>query len=124
MFKKEDFRPGDYIILRNGERMIYTKDIFVDIVEHARDIKNPITNLSYFDDKLKYRGPNNDFDIIAIKRPRINIIPRFFEDSIIEEKIETIWVRKKEKEEPAKEMTIEEISEALGYDVKVIKKRG
>lgn len=121
MFKKEDFRTGDYIILRNGERLIYTKGYFTDIIDNGASIKNNISSLRDFDDRLRCAHNNKQFDIIRIKRPCINIIPRLLDEDIVQEEIRTIWELK---EEPAKEMTIEEISEALGYDVKVVKKRG
>ena len=91
-FTKSDLKDGDKITLRNGEVGIYTGDeTYIDGLCNCH-INNDLTNNGS-------RG--SELDIVKVERPR---------------KYKTVYEREK-----VREMTVEEISKELGYEVKVVK---
>lgn len=103
-FTKYDLKDGDVVTLRNGAKLIYCDDCFYDI---DKKIDNELTDFEDLTDDLKYDDnswgdtkANND--IMIVERP----------DSYT-----TIWHR----EEEVKEMTLAQVCEELGYNVKIIK---
>ena len=103
--KKKDLREllkdGDIVTLRNGDRLFYYSSGFNDISD---DFNNDLTLISDLDVNLNYINKSSYSDIIKIERPILTT---------------TIWER--EEKEPI-EMTLEEVCEKLGYDVKIVKK--
>lgn len=97
----EDLKFGDILTLRNGERYLYT-DGYLCGESHNYycdcDCVEECYNkdLTHEDDK--------DFDIVEVKRP----IGTY---TVFERSTEPV------------EMTIAEISEKLGYEVKVVKEK-
>lgn len=100
-FTKDDLQTGDVVTLRNGDKLFIDTDMdFRDI-----DISNNSNNLSDINDlinDLLYIYDDEDSDIIKVERPTYT----------------TVYEREENK---VKEMTIAEISEALGYEVKIVK---
>ena len=98
---KDDLKCGDIVTLRNGDKLIYGDDEFMDLDDNN---DNSLCDLDDLKDDLKYDGykHSNDYDIIKVERP-INF--------------EIVYVR----DETVREMTVEEISKALGYEVKIVK---
>lgn len=96
---KEDLKTGDIVTLRNGDRLIYEDGNFTDITD---DHHNPLICLSDLAEDLTYRRYDGDsnYDIIKVERAK---------------EYETVFER-----EEVKELTVDEISEKLGYKVKVV----
>ena len=90
-FKKSDLRDGNKITLRNGKVGVYTGDeTYIDGLCNCH-INNDLTNNGS-------RG--SELDIVKVERPRT---------------YKTVYEREK-----VREMTVEEICKALGYEVKVV----
>ena len=104
-FTKYDLKDGDIVILRNGARLILIDGSFSDI---GNTINNGLYDLDDLTNDLRldansatWTNEKNDNDIMIVERP----------DSYT-----TIWHR-----EEVKEMTLAQVCEELGYDVKIIK---
>lgn len=95
--KKEDLKANDIVTLRNGDRLVYTVNGFKDL---NRDINNTISGLSNLNNDLTRSTGDKQQDIIKVERP-------------VEYK--TVFER-----EEVQELTVDEISERLGYKVKVV----
>ena len=96
-FKLDDLQFADIVTTRNGERYV---------VVNGRIYRENTMNyglVGYYNEDLTY-DDDECYDIMRVERAG-----------------QVIWERFEEKKEPAKEMTIAEISEALGYEVKVVK---
>lgn len=105
--KKSDLKTGMVVEFRSGTKgMILEIEQFGTLIRHGGGW-NRLS--AYSDDLLDGKGLE-DFDIVRIYRPRIEYqtIQQYWHEQ------ELIWQRR----EP-KEMTIDEISEALGYPVKI-----
>lgn len=103
-FTKSDLKNDDIVTLRNGDRLIYNGEGFMYI---SYDNDNELRRLSDLQDDLTYDDcgdKDEDYDIVKIERP-----------------VEYITVYEREEKQEVKEMTVEEISKALGYEVKIIK---
>lgn len=101
--KNTELKSGDIVVLKNGDELIYVDDEFRDLDWDKND--NQLTDIyDLEDDSFRMEDRNfKDSDINLVKRPiAYNIIYRASED--------------------VKEMTLEQICEELGYNVKVIKK--
>ena len=99
---KKNLKDGDIVTLRNGDRLVLFEEGFTDISE---DNSNRLCDLEDLDYNLNFGdgfGRNEDYDIIKVEHPV---------------KYETVYERK---EEEVKELTVDEISEKLGYKVKVV----
>lgn len=102
--KKEELKEGDIVTLRNGDKLIYTPNSgeYSNDFQDIGDNNNYLCDLSDLKDDLTYNGTDRDSDIVKVERPV---------------RIETVFERK----DKAREMTVEEISKELGYDIKIVK---
>ena len=105
-FTKYDLKDGDVVTLRNGARLMFSDESFSDI---GNVINNGLYCLDDLTDDLRlnvnsavWTNEKKDNDIMIVERP----------DSYT-----TIWHRKEE----VKEMTLAQVCEELGYNVKIIK---
>lgn len=98
---KDDLKNGDIVTLRNGDKLIYSDGEFADISD---DCDNRLTSKRDLNYDLTYGFIDDEnYDVIKVDRPT-----NYY----------TVFEREETK---VKEMTIEEISKALGYKVKIIK---
>lgn len=95
---KEDLKDGDVVTLRNGDRLLYCDGQFKDLTYPHH---NGICDTYDIEDDLTSDSDDND-DIMKVERPL-----SYYEVFNREDKV--------------REMTVEEISKALGYEVKIIK---
>lgn len=111
---KSLLKSGDTVILRNGDEC----KVFLDYEtkHYGRGIISSVIK-NYFNALIEYdrqliHGISQDLDIVQIYRPRYdsNVMSTDLYD------YELVWERKE-----VKEMTMEEICEALGYEVKIKK---
>lgn len=93
-FTKSDLQEGDIVTDRKGRKSLYLNGNFVG---------ETVTFIWYTDD-LKDKNDYSDNDIVKVERP-----------------IKYGIVFEREEEPEVREMTVEEISKALGYEVKVVK---
>lgn len=89
--RKSDLKYGDKLTLRNGAVGYYEEDMDIAGLE-MHNIKNDLTNNGVSHEVL---------DIVKVERP--------------------VYTTIFEREEEVKEMTVAEISKALGYNVKIVK---
>ena len=114
-------KSGDIVEVRNGGRYIFVwnaqfspdtkpKDVFIGI-----ENKDILYLSDYNFDLLDVYG-NNEYDIMKVsdKFYFSNIIPSFLGDKYLE----PLWIWKREEIE---EMTLEEICEELGRNIKIVK---
>lgn len=95
----KDLKFGDIVTTRNNERYVVADGSLYG--ESENYIKDCVDVDNYEDDFRWFVDEDSETDIIKVERSGL-----------------TIWKRE---ESEVKEMTIKEISEALGYDVKVVK---
>lgn len=113
-FTKKDLRTGDIVITRNGWKYMIMlngsdgRKKWDYLCNMKRDSKE---DFDRYCDNMKHKY-NNDWDIMEVYRP--GCFNRPWEYDI--DCATPIYTR-----EEVKEMTVEEISKALGYEVKVIK---
>lgn len=98
VMKKEDLKNGDIVTLKNGDKMVHTGYGLKDL---EKSNNNPVYSLDSYDDDFKYYRCNEKYDVVKVERPV---------------KYETVF----EREEEVQELTVDEISERLGYKVKVV----
>lgn len=106
-FTKDDLREFDIVELRNGNKTWVVKDIILGRLGIGG------FSVDTWDDDLKDNTGSSRYDIMKVYRPT-DSIPT---DKSKWEDLPLIYKRTE-----VKEMTVEEISEALGYEVKVVKK--
>ena len=99
VINKDDIKGGDIITLRNGDRLLIDAD--KDVSDLSDENNNSVYSLDCYENDMTYRAGNSNYDIVKVERP--------VEYSIVYDK------------EVVREMTVEEISKALGYEVKVVK---
>lgn len=97
-FTKKDIQFGDVITLGNGERYVYAGNALCGENHGVCDGYS----IKAWDENLKSTLENKNKDIVKIERNG-----------------NVIWER-----EEVREMTIEEISKVLGYEVKIVKGEG
>lgn len=102
--EKEELKEGDIVTLRNGDRLVYIPNNCCCFTDLCDSYCNDLFDLNDLKDDLTYNGDDRDSDIVKVERPV---------------QTEIVFERK----DLAREMTIEEISKELGYDVKVVKKK-
>ena len=95
---KDDLKNGDIVTLRNGDRLVFVGG--EDFIDLSDDNDNCLSDICDLEDDFTHES-YEDSDIVKNERPV---------------KFTTVFTR-----EEAKEMTVEEISKALGYEVKVVK---
>jgi len=97
-FKKDDIQFGDIITTRNGERYIYADEhLFGESSSYYLDCWDCSDS---FKNDLKSDDCDKDYDIIKIERNK-----------------EVIYERNDE----IREMTLQQIIDELGYEVKIVK---
>lgn len=98
-FKKDDIQFGDIITTRNGERYVYADGhLYGEDATYYLDCED---YEDIFNDKLTYCDKSEEeYDIIKIERNE-----------------EVIY----ERDEEVREMTLQQIIDELGYEVKIIK---
>ena len=99
VINKDDIKEGDIITLRNGDRLLVDAD--KDLQDLSEENDNSVASLYVYRDDMIHCCGNKDYDIVKVERPV---------------KYSTIFER-----EEVRKMTVEEISKALGYEVKVVK---
>ena len=97
----EDLKFGDILTLRNGEKYLYADGY---LCGESTDYYCDADNVETCYKKDLTSENNKDFDIVEVRRPMATFT--MFERST----------------EPV-EMTVAEISEKLGYEVKVVKEK-
>jgi len=108
-------RTGTLLILLSNK---YGKLNFYDRGRIINGYAKPYLGLEFIRDDLTLNTPleNNDYDIIAMKQldSQSVVIDRILQCEDIPYR-EWDWVR-----EPVKEMTLQQIKNILGYDIKII----
>lgn len=95
--KKEDLKDGDIVTLKNGDRLVLFSGEFTDLEREG----HWIDDLDDYEDDLRTCDRfYNEYDIVKVERPV---------------EYETVFTR-----DDAVELTVDEISEKLGYKVKVV----
>ena len=97
--KKEDLKNNDIVTLRNGDRLLYFNGDFYNLGEGCCHYIDDLDD--YEDDLRTWDRDCKEYDIVKVERPV---------------KYETVF----EREEEVQELTVDEISERLGYKVKVV----
>lgn len=109
-FTKEDLKPGDILVTKSkgkymyiGDHMVCSKD-WIGMEEYDKNLK------------LKNRGllrETDSFDVVKVLRPKgYTVLERHWEYA------DLIWKR-----EETVEMTLEEVCEALGKNIKIVKSK-
>lgn len=108
-FKKENLIVGDYLYLRNGEILWFGRyGKLHDVKSDELSVENCMTSIGEYDDFLQCKNGMSLFDVIRVSRLK----PCFGGTRLM---LETIW----EYKDKTKEMTLDEISRELGYNVKI-----
>lgn len=105
-FTKDDLKEFDIVEFRNGRQALITMDIAMGCLEADG------FSLKTWNDDLKDNTGADIYDIMKVYRPTDNIPTdksKWKDLPVVYERMEV------------KEMTVEEISKALGYEVKVVK---
>ena len=97
---KADLKDGDIITLASGERLLFSNGDFTDLDEEHY---NYITDLDDLKDDLTYINDRRKDDVVKVERP-------------------LTYYEVFNREETTKELTVEEISKLLGYEVKIVKR--
>lgn len=97
----DDLQFADVLTLRNGERYVYASGfMYGEDSSYCRDCEE--LDKEYNNDLTYYYQDETEYDIVKVER----------DGEVIYERVE---------EEKVKEMTVEEISKELGYEVKVVR---
>lgn len=105
-FTKADLKEFDVLECRSGKKMLATRDVPLDELEADG------FSLRTWNDDLKDNTGADIYDIMKVYRP-IDSLPL---DKSKWKDLPVVYERTE-----VKEMTVEEISKALGYEVKVVK---
>lgn len=104
IFGKDDFKCGDIVTLRNGDKLVYGYDESFHDLDYSQ--VNPLTYKDDLDENLNYRNANGkrilDYGVIKVERPTI------YKTKMCEHNSEPI------------ELTIEEIEARYGRKVKIV----
>ena len=96
----DDLEDGDVVTLRNGDRLLYCDEQFKDLTYPHHNgvccLDDLYPDLTSCNDKYD--------DVIKVERP-------------------ATYYEVFNREESVREMTVEEISKALGYEVKIVKEK-
>ncbi len=95
---RDELKEHDIIVLRNGDELVL--DEYNDFRDISDEPCNGITDLYCLTDDLKSSDGDKINDVIQVKRPVYT----------------TVFKR-----DTYKELTVKEISDLLGYDVKIVK---
>ena len=99
----EDLKDGDIITLGNGDRLSYFDGSFTDLNDVYTNNVCDLSDLNY-DLTFKHKHNKEENKVVKVERP-------------------LTYYEVFNREETVKEMTIEEISKALGYKVKIVKNK-
>lgn len=100
-FTKDDLLEGDVVTLRNGEKLVFVMNSFRDC--NGSNMDNYLYSIGDLDKELKCSNDvRRNSDIIKVERP-------------------TQYKIMYERKEEVKEMTLAQVCEELGYNVKIIK---
>ena len=97
---KKDLKNGDVVTLRNGDKLIFHDDDFSDL--DSENDNNLTCTYDLNDDMTMKDKDYKDSDIVKVERPN---------------RYDIAFIRN----ETVKEMTVKEICEALGYEIKIKK---
>jgi len=124
----KELRNGDIVVLRNKGIYMYIEDKYSTFEPHDLiSLEGGFMSTNSYDDNFKGVGCSSiDWDIVKVYRPYF--ISRILEDIRGVTREEDIPIedyclvyRDEITKEKTKEMTIAEISKALGYEVKIVK---
>ena len=107
-FTKSDLKDGMVVEYRDGTRRMVLGDYLFGFYGN--------NNLILYTDNLEEKN-NEDLTIDKVYRSKCLGLYNYFNDIYLE----LIW--KREKEEPPKEMTIEEIEKELGCKIKIVENK-
>lgn len=111
-FTKADLKNGDVVKFRGcGEYGIAIPDVNCILFKEGQ------LNMDLLSDDMLY-GPNNNYDIMAIRRPSEYKGCSFYGFEKFKKSKTTLVYERKEVEE----MTLEEVCKALGKEIKIVKK--
>lgn len=111
-FTINDIREFDIVTFRSGTKSLVVNDNRNELRVNSTNGYNILLS-DYHEDTLKwYRSANDEDDIMEVRRT----ICYIHKDRNRWDDYPVIWKR----EEEVKEMTVAEISKALGYTVKVV----
>lgn len=100
VISKADLQDGDIVTLRNGDKLLYHNEDFIDMSD---DNDNYLSDINEINENLTYEDRDEkDNDIIKVERP-------------------TGYTTIFERDEKVKEMTLKEVCKELGYEVKIVK---
>lgn len=101
---KNELKMGDIVTLRNGNRLLYVgENNICSFVDLSEDNDNWLEDLDDLNDDMTISDEDSrDNDIVMVDRP-------------------ITYTNVFEREDKAREMTLAEICEELGYEVKIIK---
>lgn len=105
-FTKADLKEFDVVEFRDSSKALVTKDAFMD------DLEADGFSFRTWNDDLKDNTHTDKYDIMKVYRPTDSLPldkSKWKDLPVVYERTEV------------KEMTVEEISKALGYEVKVVK---
>ena len=102
---KDILEPGMIFECRNGYKYMFISENYA-VSKTGRE---------YIDDVFNAARYEEEWDIVKIYNPVLKSAQLYLFENLTEESL--IWAERA----PVKEMTIKEISEKLGYEVKVIK---
>lgn len=94
----KDLKAGDIVTLRNGDRLLFAGENFIDLFKNPH---NSLCDINDLNDDMTVDDCKNS-DIMEVERPSRYI---------------TVF----ERGEETREMTLEEICKELGYNVKIVK---
>lgn len=108
-FTKSNLKTGDVAKQRNGEVLIFVKEL-----EGFISKADGWCNVDCWDERLSFQNDQRDFDIVAVRRPMHHINVSF--DAFEYECGELVYER-----EEIEEMTLAEVCKLLGKEIKIIK---
>lgn len=120
-FEKSDLKSGDIVELRNGDRYILIKNARHNKYDTSADIFMGINKfgsmpLSWYSDSLLNSNGDKSYDIMKISDGFY--IPNIFCTHPSGTLVVPDWVWEREETE---EMTLEEVCQELGRDIKIVK---
>lgn len=106
--KLSDLKTGMYVTLRNGQMFVVLLKVWVngDIKDVIVASNGEYISLNVYDENLQHCGCHNDDIVRVYENVYVGDVLDFEHGKFC------MW-----EEEPVKEMTIEEVSAALGYKI-------
>lgn len=116
----KDLRNGDFLVLRNEGIYVYMEDKNNSYPHDLIKLEGGYMSTKSYTPNLKHKDTlDNQWDIVKIYRPFYvqYILENIAKGKKLPSDCTLIYTAKEE----VKEMTIAEISKALGYEVKIVK---